>query len=234
MYYPVFMASFPRTGSIAEFQTFINDVYGLPDDRMFSIFDLLSNVERFTMRAIKGIRKDDEQKLAMNLVIAFSWFMAVANRLHINTEEALWKRFPNMCSYCAACPCECKTTKRKVRKRIAAKSKNRPKTLEDFQRMLARIYPPRTRTLADAGLHLAEETGEVSEAISVFLGEHKPEQFKRIPRELADYISCLFGVANSAKLNVARILAAHYRKNCHACHKIPCACGFSYIAKFDS
>jgi len=228
------MASFPKNGSLADFQDFINDIYGLPDDRMFSISDLLSNVERFTMRAIKGIRKNDKRKRDENLIIAFSWFMAVGNRLHINLEESIWNRFPNVCSYCATSPCECKATKRKTRKRIIVKRKDKPKTLEGFQRMFARIYPPKKRTLEVAGIHLAEEIGEVSEAVHVFLGEHKPEQFHAITHELADYASCLFGVANSATLDMAKALAKNYRKNCHACHKSPCACGFSYIAKFDS
>lgn len=228
------MASFSQKGSLPDFQKFINEVYGLPDDRMFSISDLLSNTQRFTMRAIKGIRKGDKRKLNTNLIIALSWFTAVANRLHINLEESIWNRFPNMCSYCATTPCECKVTKRKTRKRVTAKRKAKPKTIEGFQRMFARIYPPQARTLADAGVHLAEETGEVSEAIHIFLGEHKPAQFHTITRELADYASCLFGVANSAKLDVSKALAKNYRKNCHACRKSPCVCGFSYIAKFHS
>ncbi len=228
------MASFPKTGSIKRFQRFIYEVYGLPDDRMFSTHDLLSNMERFTMRAIKGIRKSDARKLKQNLLIAFSWYMAVANRIHVSVEEAIWNRFPGMCSYCGKAPCECKATKRERRKRNMPPPSARPKTLKDFQLMFERIYPSSERTIEDAGIHWAEETGEVSEAMSVFLGEHKAEQFETIVHELADYASCLFGVANSARIDVARSLAEHYKNNCHACHRIPCECGFSYIAKFDS
>jgi NTP pyrophosphatase (non-canonical NTP hydrolase) len=228
------MASFSKNGSLADFQTFINAVYGLPDDRMFSISDLLSNTERFTMRAIKGIRKGDTKKLTTNLLIAFSWFMAVANRLHIHIEDAVWNRFPETCSYCATSPCECKATKRKTRRHPKIGRKIKPKSLKGFQRMFAAIYPPKTRTLSDAGIHLAEETGEVSEAIHVFLGEHKSKQFHAITEEMADYVSCLLGVASSANLDIAEALAKHYRRNCHVCHKIPCTCGFSYIAQFES
>jgi hypothetical protein len=47
--------SFSANQSITEFQKLIEDIYALPDDRLFSICDILSNIERFTMRAIKGI-----------------------------------------------------------------------------------------------------------------------------------------------------------------------------------
>ena len=228
------MSSFPNNGSLSRFQAFINDIYGLPDDRMFSIFDLLSNMERFTMRAIKGIRKGDPEKTRINLLISFSWCMAIANRLHIDLESIIWERFPDACSYCGSEPCACKSTKNTERVSLNPDPDKKPISLSAFQDMFERIYPSADRTLNSAGVHLAEETGEVCEAISVFLGEHKPDQFKAIAEELADYTSCLFGVANSLPFSLADTLAEHYTDNCHACHNAPCTCGFSYIAKFDS
>ena len=56
------MAQFKQHGTIAEFQEFIRAVYGLPDDRLYSIEDLLTHTERFAMRALKGIRKKDSEK----------------------------------------------------------------------------------------------------------------------------------------------------------------------------
>lgn len=99
---------FKATQNISDFQKFIQDVYGLPDDRLFSLSDLVSNQERFTMRALKGIRKEDKEKLKNNLLIAFSFVFAIANRLKIDVENNLWKRFPYVCSYCRKVPCQCK------------------------------------------------------------------------------------------------------------------------------
>ena len=96
------------------------------------------------------------------------------------------------------------------------------------------IYPKASRTLADAGVHLAEEMGEVSEIVHVFSGEHKKKQFDAIGNELADYISCIIGVANSSNIDLAKELGRIYHRNCHACHKAPCACNFSFVAKFRS
>lgn len=45
--------------TIMQYQDFVGEVYGRPNDRHFSLWDMLSNIERFTMRSLKGIRKND-------------------------------------------------------------------------------------------------------------------------------------------------------------------------------
>ncbi len=228
------MVSVPASTTLAKFQRAIKDIYGLPDDRLFSLSDLVSNQERFTMRALKGIRKGDEEKLELNLLIAFSWLMALANRLHIEVEDSVWRRFPRLCSYCGERPCACKKTKPASRIQIVRKPSERPKSLQEFQVMFAEIYPPASRTLPDVGVHLAEEMGELSEAVHYFQGEHKSKQFEALEDELADYVSCVFGVANSAKIPMAEKLAKMFANNCHVCHEAPCVCSFSSVAQFSS
>lgn len=228
------MASFTKDGSLADFQRFIQEVYGLPDDRLFSVSDLISNQERFTMRALKGIRKGDFKKLKLNLMVATSWLMALANRFHIDLENIVWNRFPMICSYCGQKPCACKKIKPSKRIKITRYEFQRPHTISGFQKMFASIYPPHTRTLSEGGVHLAEEVGELSEAVHHFLGEHKNTTFQEIADEMADFISCVFGVANSASIDIAKELSKMYRNNCHVCHESPCTCSFSLVAKFKS
>lgn len=225
------MFKFLASQSVSDFQKFIQDVYGLPDDRLFSLSDLVSNQERFTMRALKGIRKGDKEKLKLNLLIAFSWVFAIANRLKINVENNIWKRFPYVCSYCGKASCLCKKIKFLKRAKIIVRNNLKPKDLAGFQKMFEKIYPASTRNLVFAGVHLAEEMGELSESIHSFLGEHKQVQFVSIKEELADFISCIFGVANSAKIDMAKELEKMYCKNCHVCHNAPCSCKFSFVAK---
>lgn len=228
------MASFSPYQSLRQFQLTISDIYAVPDDRLFSLDDLLSHQARFTMRALKGIRKNNADKLTSNLLIAFSWSMAVANRVHINIEDVTWHRFPMLCSYCGQKPCICQKEKFKTRQKIIKKTTSRPNRLADFQSMFAGIYPSDQRTLADAGVHLAEEMGEVSEAFHIYLGEHKRKQFIEITNEMADWVSCMFGVANSADINVAKQLSTMFQDNCHICHKTPCSCSFSFVSEFRS
>jgi len=228
------MHKFTRTQSLSEFQGFIRQVYSLLDDRMFSISDLVSQQERFTMRALKGVRKGDHDKIRYNLLTALSWVMTLANRLHIDTEKALLRRFPGRCSYCGNKPCNCKATKPTERAVLPPTAFSPPANLEELQAMIADIYPPQNRTLTDAAIHLAEETGEVSEAVHNFLGEHLDEQFTAIEDEISDYLSCLFGLANSAEINVALGLVELFPDGCHICHQAPCICSFSFVAKFKS
>jgi len=186
------------------------------------------------MRSIKAIRKGNKHKICYNLLIAFSWLTALSNRFHIDLEGAVLSRFPLVCSYCGKNPCICKKEKIIKRVKIKRQMSQKPSSISQFQEMFNSIYPAGLRTLADSGIHLAEETGEVSETINVFLGEHKANQFGRISDELADWISCMFGVANSAKINVNQELVKMFSNNCHVCHKAPCICKFEFVYKFKS
>lgn len=228
------MRNFKKTGTLADFQNFIADTYSASNDRIYSIWDLLTQQQRFAMRAIKGIRKDNQKKLILNLLISTSWLMSIANRLHIDIEEEVWKRFPMLCSYCGQKPCICKKVKQEKRARVRVNNTLRPHSLAAFQKMFAEIYPPEGRTLADAGVHLAEEMGEVSEAIHNYLGQHLEKQFNDIKLEMADFISCVLGVANSAKFDIASELAKMYHDSCHVCHEAPCTCRFSAIAQIKT
>lgn len=228
------MASVKQDITIKEYQGFVKEVYGLHNDRYFSNWDMISNVGRFAMRGLKGIRKEDRKKTRINLLISFSWFTSTMNQLHIDLENEVWQRFPFMCSYCASCPCVCKEEKVEERKEVVIDEEKRPRTLEDFQNMFNMIYPSEKRTLEHAGIHLAEELGEFSEVMLGYRGSHKDIDFRKIPLEAADIFSCFIGVFNSLGMSVAKELATMFFDNCHVCHKTPCQCDFSFITQFES
>jgi len=227
------MPSISTNTTIKEYQKFIEEVYGLPNNRHFTVWDMLSNMTRFTMRGLKGIRKDDHDKIRVNLLIALSWFMSTLNRLHIDVESEVWKRFPYLCSYCGNCPCSCKKDKTN-RKEVFVDDTKKPKTLEDFQIMFEKIYPSENRTLEHAGVHLAEELGEFSEALLAYRGGHSDSDFEKIMVESADLFSCIVGVFNSLKISIAKELSVMFDNNCHICKKAPCECNFTEIVKFKS
>lgn len=228
------MASVEPNTTIKEYQAFVQGVYGLPNDRYFSVADMLANVQRFIMRGLKGIRKGDKEKSKINLLISFSWFISTMNQLHIEIEGEIWKRFPYLCSYCASCPCSCKEKKFEERQKVFTDEKKRPKTLEEFQNMFGKIYLPEKRSIEHAGVHLAEELGEFSEAILTYRGGHKDEDFESVELEAADLFSCFMGVFNSLGMSVAKELSVMFSKNCHVCKNAPCTCNFIDITKFKS
>ena len=228
------MPKFNRRDTIGQFQSLVEKVYSLPDDRLYSIWDLLTQQQRFTMRALKGIRKQNRAKIKLNLLISLAWLMAIANRLHIDVEKEIWKRFPAHCWHCATRPCKCGKTKPAKHKKVFIDNSQKPKTLAQYQKMFEEIYPSKKRSLYEAGVHLAEEMGEVSEAVHNYLGQHKYNQFNEVEAEIADFVSCLFGVANSARINIALELEKIFYRNCHVCHKVPCVCGFTAVAEIET
>lgn len=228
------MASIKFGTTIKEFQNFVEVVYGLSNDRYFSVWDMVANMERFMMRGLKGIRKKDADKTKLNIIIAFSWFMSLMNQLHIDIENEAWKRFPYLCSYCGSCPCSCKDKKIVKRQKIFINENKKPKTLNDYQKMFNEIYPAEKRNLENAGVHMAEEAGEFSEAILTFRGGYKKEDFKNIELEAADFFSCLMSVFNSLNLSAAQEISSMFSDNCHVCKKSPCECNFKEITNFQS
>lgn len=228
------MAFVKQDTTIKEYQDFIKEVYGLPNDRYFSQWDMLTNVGRFAMKGLKGIRKKEKDKAKINLLISLSWLMSMMNQFHIDIEDEVWKRFPYLCSYCGSCPCFCKERKIEKRQKVFVDDKKHPKILKDFQNMFSKIYPSETRTVEHAGIHLAEELGEVEEAILTYRGGHKESDFDKIPLEAADLFSCFMSVFNSLELDVAKELSIMFSNNCHVCKNAPCTCSFKDIAGFQS
>jgi NTP pyrophosphatase (non-canonical NTP hydrolase) len=157
------------------------------------------------------------------------WTLAIGNRLHIDLEEEIWTRFPMLCSYCGKKPCGCKTIKTDRRIKVKIDNSLRPKTLTEFQHMFNTIYPDNGRTLVDAGIHFAEEVGEVSEAIHNYQGQHLQKQFEEVKLEMADFISCVFGIANSINIDLGQEFADIFYDNCHICHTLPCSCSYTTV-----
>lgn len=228
------MPKITTNSSLSDYQSFVTEVYGLSNDRYFSAEDMLANIERFVMRALKGIRKNDPEKTKNNLLIALSWFMSLMNQFHIEIEDTVWQRFPYVCSYCGGLPCECKAKKVKKRQRIIINNKLRPKTLQNLQMMFEKIYPSKFRTVEQAGIHLAEEMGELAESFLSFRGSHDNKIFAAIPLESADLFSCFMGVFNSLNLNISTELSRMFKNNCHVCQKSPCECNFNSIMNYRS
>ncbi|OGG47442.1 hypothetical protein A2761_03160 [Candidatus Kaiserbacteria bacterium RIFCSPHIGHO2_01_FULL_51_33] len=220
--------------SLTDYQHFIEKVYGPSNRRHFTAPEMLTNIERYVMRSLKGIRKNDTDKIQLNVVIALNWFLSLLNLLEIDLEKAVWNRFPYLCSYCGTCPCSCKEKKVKKRKSLRISSALRPKTLHGFQEMFGRIYPASNRTLEHAGIHLAEEMGELSEAVLKFRGGLTKQDFYSIESEGADLFSCFMGVCNSIHVDLAKELAHLFPRGCHVCNKIPCVCEYSLVINFKS
>lgn len=226
------MASVKPETSIREFQDFVTEVYGVPNDRDFELWEMLYNVQRFALRGLKGIRQGNIEKARTNILITMSWFCSTMTRLHIDVEGALWERFPNACSFCGKNPCSCEQESLKTRRQFQPSAGPKPKTMSECQKMLSAIYPSSQWTVEKACIHMAEELGELTEAIWTFKGEKQKSEFDIIRKEAADYLSTVFAIFSALNLDIALELSRMFHDNCHVCHKAPCECSFKFIRKF--
>ncbi|MEA2715151.1 MAG: hypothetical protein QOG91_179 [Candidatus Parcubacteria bacterium] len=226
------MASLEPQSSLKDYQDFVREVYGRSNERHFTVDEMLTNISRFAMRGLKGIRLRDSTKIRANLIVAVTWFFSLLNQLDIDLETAVWQRFPYTCSYCGECPCACKQKKIKRRLKVKSGKSMRSKTIQSLQEMIRRIYPPERRTLEDAGVHFAEEIGELSEAVLLFRGHHRDQDFDKVVLEAADLFSCAMGIYNSLGVDFALELARLFGRGCHVCKQTPCICTYDFVMNF--
>jgi pyrimidine deaminase RibD-like protein/NTP pyrophosphatase (non-canonical NTP hydrolase) len=134
---------------------------------------------------------------------AIAWWFALCGKLGVTSAaELLWLKFPTVCPYCQreehdATICN---KKKKVNPvppwkelRTIGRKKNRPSSLGDWQRMFRTIYKPHHKPEFEATFaRLAEELGELAEAVRVFPGA--PGYFLS---EAADVFAWLMNIQNN-------------------------------------
>jgi NTP pyrophosphatase (non-canonical NTP hydrolase) len=208
--------------SLAEFQKMNGRIYLLVNDRCYESTEMFSRLHHHITQVLKAVRKEKYDTIEYQLCMAFSWSLALANRFHINLEEEMWERFPGHCPYCLQAPCACKDRAKNRQKTIGKPLGKRPASLFGCQRMFAKIYP---NAVINSAIHLAEEAGEVNEAIRNYMATHETEWFGKIALELVDAITHIFSVASCLKLNLAASMVGYFSKGCPGCNKLPCSCG---------
>ncbi len=212
--------------SLDDFQAFLDRVYSINNGRNYSNADLISYLHRHITQILKAVRKEKHDQIPYRLCMAFSWGCSIANRWHIKLPDEIWKRFPGVCPYCGAMPCFCK--ERGLNRQLPTQASTpRPFYMSDWQKMFSEIYPK--NTINDSAVHLAEEIGELSEAIRNHWSIHNEEWFDKSIEELVDTIANLFGVASCLKFDLEDNLEQYFKNGCPKCHTLNCHCGYVII-----
>lgn len=209
--------------ALDEFQALNMEIYLVPNDRDFSNARMFSRLHHHITQILKAVRKEKYENIEYHLCMSFSWVVALLNRFHIDLATEMWKFFPGICPYCKTAPCSCKKERAKERQDVDEKTNGKPPTfLSDWQTMFAKIYP---NVVMVSAIHLAEEAGEVDEAIENYSATHDHLWFDKVAEELVDVVTNIFGVANCLKLDLADGLAGYFSQGCPKCHGVPCTCG---------
>ena len=210
--------------SFADFQGLNKKVYLVVNDRHYSNTDMFSRLHHHITQVLKAVRRENYVDVEYNLCMALSWAFALANRFHINLEEEMWESFPGHCPYCLHAPCKCKERAKNRQRTMGGREGRKPDSLRGWQRMFARIYP---NSVIDSAIHLAEEAGEVNEAIRDHMATHDEKWFSKIIEELVDVITHIFSIATCLKINLADSMAGYFAKGCPGCKKPHCICGYA-------
>jgi pyrimidine deaminase RibD-like protein/NTP pyrophosphatase (non-canonical NTP hydrolase) len=172
---------------------------------------------------------------------AFAWWFALCGKVGVKSVAAmLWGKFPHVCPYCQREPHdldECMMRKERSRgpdwaelERIGAQSIERqPRTLAEWQRMFDSIYRgSTTEEYAKTFAKLAEEVGELAEALRVF-----PAAPGYFLSEASDVFAWLMKLNNMVEgklprsergLALQRTLADAYPSRCRDCNSAVCTC----------
>jgi pyrimidine deaminase RibD-like protein/NTP pyrophosphatase (non-canonical NTP hydrolase) len=172
---------------------------------------------------------------------AIAWWMALCGKVGIKSVEAvLWDKFPRVCPYCQKLPHDpdvCAEQKAAGRGpnwdmlSSLGKAREVPSRLREWQRMFSTIYPAQqTEEYGPSFARLAEELGELAEAVRIFRSE--PGYFLS---EAADVFAWLMHIQNivDSRKNVKVDARGHalevamskaYPNGCKDCGKRICVC----------
>jgi len=217
-----------RYSPLKRVQMLHQEIYSVTNDCNYSISGMFSRLHRHITHILKAVRKEEYSEIKYHLCSAFSWSLALANRLHFDLADKMWESFPGICPYCLCAPCACKM-RRIQRRRLKGESRGkRPVSLSSWQKMFWRIYP---NIVQNSAIHLAEEAGEVSEAIRNHGATHDQLWLDRTVEELVDVVTNIFAVSSCLNINLADALAEYYANGCPGCKSCPCECGYVTIDK---
>lgn len=193
-----------RSRDIDEWHKAINYIYA---DRNFyrdatSLFAHLVEVVG-GLSQLASTKKKPGPRAEAFLPKALAWWFALCGKLGVTSvEELLWLKFPAACPYCqreehdsTICAKKKKDNPDPSWKELKAlgRKKNRPSSLGDWQRMFRIVYKPYHKADFEATFaRLAEELGELAEAVRVF-----PAAPGYFLSEAADVFAWLMNIQNN-------------------------------------
>jgi pyrimidine deaminase RibD-like protein/NTP pyrophosphatase (non-canonical NTP hydrolase) len=193
------------------------------------------------LSALASNKKKSSVNPETHIAKAFGWWFALCGKLGIKSvEQMIWDKFPGVCAYCHQQPHDpdiCLHLKAKsggpnwsMLSKIGDRSM-RPARIGLWQASFSKVYPAQqTEEYGPSFARLAEELGELAEAIRVFRSEPG-----YVLSEAADVFAWLMHIQNisDTKANVIptdrgnaleAALARLYPGGCAECRNVICNC----------
>ena len=199
-------------------------IYQVPDDRLYTIEDLLYNHQKFISLFIED-KDQNKIKFALpNLMVALAWYLALANRYHIDLESSLWKRYSYKCPFCMEIPCMCDEKETLKAQKTGRPSSRKPESIAEWQKMIEKIYPLENIDNPIFKIHM--HLDRLNSAFRLFMREKKKKQFHSIENEIVDYFVILVRIFNYYHFDIEKEYIKMFSNGCYVCHQIPCECNY--------
>lgn len=209
---------------MVDLQKTILDIYGIPDDQLYTVEDLLYYGQKFTLMAIKDLESKNKKSAMINFTISLAWFLALMNRYHFDLEIITWKRYSFKCPFCLEIPCVCENKEIAKAKKTGRPSSRRPKIITEWQKMVGKIYPD--EVVNDLLMVFLRKNDDLSYTFRLFLREKQTKYFKEIETKSADYFILFLRIFNSLNIDLSKKFYLLFHRGCHLCHKSPCVCNY--------
>lgn len=219
-----------RPQNLPEWQDMFFNIYGERNKMLYTPESCLLHVVEELRGFAQWLRKERVGDVGVkdHIAVAFGWLLGFWNYIHVDVEEALWEKYPNVCPYCfqdAKCFCISEGLKYHptVVKLNAFRhdTTNMPRSLFEWQEMHARLYGNVNKITAQYQVfsHFIEEIGEMS-----YEYRHKNNQALR--EESADVMMWLFAFCTRIDVNLDELVWHTYPAECNRCEKHVCECPY--------
>jgi hypothetical protein len=210
------------TKTISDLLEINRQIYGVPDDRLLNIEEFFYYQEKYILRYLDDQSKNKVKDAKEVLIITSSWFLAFINRMQIDLEEGLKKRYPYKCPYCLEMPCYCDKNKEKHSQKTGRPTSLMPKNLPDWQKLIAKIYPDNKQE--KLYFELLRKLDSLHFTVRNFRRRLVKTRMKEVRIESVDYFVLLLRLFNLLGIDFTKGHLEFFKNGCFVCHKIPCEC----------
>lgn len=210
--------------SLEDLQKITLIIYGIPDDQLYTVEDILYYGQKFALMADKFLESKNKKEAMENFTISLAWFLALMNRYHFELEKIVWKRYSFKCPFCLEIPCICEDNEMSIAKKTGRPSSRRPKTIFSWQEMVKKIYP--NENINDLLMRFLRKNDDLSYSFRLFLKEKQMKYFKEIETKSSDYFILFLRLFNAIDFDLNKKFYSMFNRGCYVCHRVPCVCNY--------
>jgi NTP pyrophosphatase (non-canonical NTP hydrolase) len=221
-------ANLEKPKTLYDMQRMNEYIYGERNRANYTTEQLVARLVEETTHLLELVRKDYRRGFGKKIADVVSWHSAVTNRLKIDIQDAMWEKYPGVCSYCLRprdCQCgiehpeEIKDKDFRLRSYRLYRDGREPHTFVEHQALHARLYAWQHKKEFPiiVASHIVEEAGEVSEAF-------RHEHWEHMEEEMADVLGWAFTLANRMEIDLSDTIWEYYPYACPDCKAGPCVC----------